>query len=190
MSLWDESRLGMGGGYRHALGVWDPRHKLASLAWMPPLSERRKLAGLVRYVYAINFALDPSGVGTARFTVTSDFWWTDTIASVEGSGSGVQGYTIRLYDTKNQVRYMNIPLANMATGTSTFAGGAVEDLYITPQLELLGIPAGQAEGWTFPYYQRRIDKIPKGATMVMQVQANQAFDTTGTMQVCLGGYIR
>lgn len=185
MSLWDESRLGMGGGYRHALGVWDPRHKLASLAWMPPLSERRKLAGLVRYVYALNFTLDPSGVGNTRFTVTSDFWLTDAIGSIMAE-EGTAQFTVQLFDTKAQVRYMNLPLLNRLGGSGTFTSPAIDDLQISPQLNAQRVN----DLWNFPYYLRRIDKIRKGTNMLVKLQAQQSSTGTGEIQICLGGYIR
>ena len=181
MSAWDDSRLGGNTGYRFALGMWDPRHKLASSAWMPPLRERRKIAGLVRYVYAIDFTLGQNQVLTQRFTVTSDFWWTDTLASVTPTDLGV--FSVQLFDTKNKVRYMNAPLPSFQR--STFSAQTT-DLNIAPQLEAIGAPSE----WNFPYIQRRIDKIPQGATMLMRVQAPQYSTTSQEIQVCLGGYTR
>jgi len=196
MSVWDESRLGGNPGYRFALGLWDPRHKLASPAWMPPLRERRKIAGLVRYVYAINFTLGQNQVLTERFTVTSDFWWTDTIASITAEDEDLAPdllgtFTVQLFDTKNQVRYMNLPLPS---GSSDFAGryqrstfsSPTQDSNISPQQSLIHAP----DEWSFPYYQRRIDKVPQGATMLMRVQAPVYANSMQTIQVCLGGYTR
>lgn len=181
MSAWDDSRLGGNTGYRFALGMWDPRHKLASSAWMPPLRERRKIAGLVRYVYVLNFTLSPNQVETQRFTITSDFWWTDTIASTDTVG-GL--YTIQLFDTKNKVRYMNLPLPNTSYNGGDFSGQQLDPL-ISPQQE--AIHANPI--WNFPYIQRRIDRIPAGTTMLTRVQAQGGLENFDT-QICLGGYTR
>lgn len=170
MSVWDEARMGGNTGGRHALGFWDPRYKLASLAWVPPVSQRKQIYGKRRYVYCINFptaGVASAGTLQARVAFTSDFWWTDTIASTPFQFQ----QNLTLYDTKNGVRYTNIPVfnANLSPLSSSFGG------FSTPPF--------------IPYFERRITKIPEGAVLLARMQVQFAGAFSDPPQVCLGGYI-
>lgn len=173
MSIWDEARMGGRLGKRHSLGLWDPRYKLASLAWLPPLSERKKIYGKRRFVFVFNFALTANApTAYDRISLTQDFWWTDTIFS---STTTAPVSAVSLYDTQNQVRYMNIAeLTDLMASHS-----ALGILNMNPPIA------------NVPYFERRITRIPAGAALLMTLQASSPFPSTIfpiTQQVCLGGY--
>jgi hypothetical protein len=179
MNAWDEARLGGRPGGKHMLGLWDPRHHLSALGWMPPVSERRKVFGKQRFSYALNVNLAGSSVGSDRFTCTGDFWWTDTIASYQGNPVVAQVYpsfSVQLFDTKNQRRYMNF--AEFVENLGGTIGGSFGDL-----------PAGFTK---FPYFHRRITRIPAGAVIVARIQnlidPGVLAGSTVPLQVVLGGY--
>lgn len=173
MSAWDEARLGGKVGTRFALGLWAPLHKLASLAWAPPASERAKLAGKQRYVYALTLALDSGESDSVRFTTTQDFYLTDVAAS--GNPEGLtQPFSLQLFETRTETRYMDFPLygpgfgADVNTVDSQINGGAT---------------------FVQPFFFRRIARIPKGSVLQMTVQSLQPGGTSMTVQVALGGYL-
>ena len=181
MSVWDEARVGGAVGNRHALGLWHPLHKLASLGWMPPVSQRRQIHGKKRYVYVLNFPnLTVNQVANDRFSVTSDFWWTDTASETDFTAENTQfaRFSVQLFDTKNQRRFMNFPEI-----AENFGGGF-------PQADAQVI-AGAT--FTMPYIHRRITRIPAGSVLLMRIQNTLqtagAPQSTVNIQVALGGYI-
>ena len=184
MSAWDEARLGGSAGQRYALGLWHPLHKLASLAWVPPVSERKKLFGRQRYCYVLNFTnMGPNEVQNDRFSITSDFWWTDIAASFDPAGTEIETsltspFSLQLFDTKNSRRYMNFPL--MAYNA---AGMIAVDPNVPPFPSFYTAPVV-----SLPYLQRRITKLPAGAQMLARVQNTQTLEPTINVQLVLGGY--
>jgi len=179
MNVWDEARLGGRTATRHALGFWDVRHPLAGLAWLPPVSQRRQIYGKKRYVYTITFpSLSLTGPSTLnqRITITSDFWWTDSMFSSPNAGQ----QSFQLYDTANGVRYENIPLFD------NNLGGNNQTLFNVVQLP---ITAPLLFATRLPYFERRITKIPAGAVLLGRLQVAFAGFATDGPQVALGGYI-
>jgi len=191
MNVWDAARLGGSVGNRHALGLWHPLHKLSSLAWMPPVSQRKQIYGKKRYVYVLNFpALGLNQAANDRFSVTNDFWWTDTAAETDFTGetTGFARFSTQLFETKSGRRYMNDPLFDLNLGG------------VYPQ-NTIGVPGaagsnGHINGdnnFTMPYIHRRITKIPAGSQMLMRVQnllqPAPAAQQTINIQIALGGYI-
>jgi hypothetical protein len=177
MNVWDQARMGGTTGNRYGLGFWDPRHKMASLAWLPPVSQRRLIYGKKRYVFCINFgSLAGLALGqatlNARVTITSDFWWTDTMYSSPVAG----GQTFQLYDSQNKVRYMNVPLfdINLAGYSATFSN--IGNLTTPTKANM-------------PYFERRIWKIPAGSIILARLQNNFTTASTDSPQLVLGGYI-
>jgi hypothetical protein len=170
MNVWDQARLGGPTGFRHALGLWDPRHKLASQAWMPGPRERQKIYGLKRYSYVINLTVPANGSDEQGFTVVSDFWWTDIIG---GTGVDLVTAHVSLFDTKNQIRYMNVPLSVDQYG-GNLAGGPESAAGISGK---------------FPYFLRHIEKIPAGASMLARAQLAGVAGGTVGFQIVLGGYM-
>lgn len=182
MSAWDEARLGGRQGQRFALGLWDPRHKMASLGWMPPASERKKVFGRVRYSYVLNFTeLAVNEVQNDRFTVTRDFYWTDTAASFDltGEHSGFVPFSAQLFDSTNERRFMDFPLfADNLCGVNPTSDD------IVPHWPLTNLQ--------FPYFHRRITRIVAGTALLLRVQnllgPVPAPDQTINVQIVLGGY--
>lgn len=165
MSAWDEARLGGRAGSRFALGLWHPLYKLASLAWVPPASQRLKLRGKQRYVYIFNFDLSPGQSDSARITTTQDFYPTDIATSLGG-----QSFSAQLFETRTKTRYMDFPIwdSNVASAFTD----------VDSQVE------GGRE-FTMPFFFRRIARIPKGSVLQMTVANNNA---TEAFQIALGGY--
>lgn len=172
MSAWDEARLGGKAGQRFALGLWHPMYKLASLAWVPPASERAKLHGKQRYVYALTLTLGPSASDSVRFTTTQDFYLTDCAASGVPEGL-TQPFSLQLFETRTETRYMDFPIYGPGFG------GDVN----TVDSEING-----GSTFTMPFLFRRIARIPKGSVLQMTVQ-NLRADNDMTVQVALGGYL-
>lgn len=170
MSAWDEARLGGRAGQRFALGLWLPMHKMASLAWVPPASERVKLRGKQRYVYALTLSLGPTENNSVRFTTTQDFYLTDLATSYVSDVSGAQPFSLQLFETRTATRYMDFPIYGPGFGGE----------YDSVDIEIEG-----AAFFTQPFILRRIPRIPKGSVMQMTVQN---LVDTGTFQVALGGY--
>lgn len=166
MSAWDEARLGGRAGSRFALGLWHPLHKMGSLAWVPPASQRLKLRGKQRYVYAFNFDLSPGQSDSQRITTTQDFFPTDIVSS-----AGDQSFSAQLFETRTKTRYMDFPIwdSNLA---SAF-----------PDVDSQVNNGGQ---FTMPFFFRRIARIPKGSVLQLTVANNIA---TTPFQIALGGYL-
>ena len=187
MNVWDAARLGGSVGNRHALGLWHPLHKLASLGWMPPVSQRRQIYGKKRYVYVLNFpGLSVNQAANDRFSVTNDFWWTDTESSTDFTGENTQfsRFTVQLFDTKAQRRFMNFPdIAEILAGAFPQSD---------PNVPVFPSFTGNLN-FTMPYIHRRITKIPAGSTLLMRVQnilqPAAPVQQTVNIQVALGGYI-
>lgn len=167
MSAWDEARLGGRAGQRFALGLWLPLHKMASLAWVPPASERAKLRGKQRYVYALNFTLQAGQSDSARFTTTQDFYLTDVVANI-----GSRSFSMQLFETRTRTRYMDMPIYD-----SNFAA-----VYGDEDIQVVG-----GASFTMPFFLRRIPRIPKGSILQMTVADINQNDTP--FQVALGGYL-
>jgi hypothetical protein len=185
MSAWDEARVGGRAGQRFALGLWHPLYKVASLAWVPPASERRKLFGRTWYTYVFNVQLDPNGVANDRFTVTSDFLWTTAAASTAANDFGGDEFSIQVFDAKSGVRYMDFPLLHgEGDEGNVFAGTyPMIDPLVSPAL--LNIHASTS--FNFPYIHRMIPKIPKGTTLMAKVQ-NFSQVNALSVQIAMGGY--
>lgn len=181
MSAWDEARLGGKVGSRHALGLWNPLHSLASLAWMPPASERRKIYGKQRYVYIFNFNYPANTSGAsftinARLSTTQDFWWTD---SMYAAPFIIGSSYIELYDTKNGIRYTNMPELDV-----NFSG--------TPGNVQINMPAQILQHLAIPEFKRRIVKIPAGAQLLARISAQlgTTFGATPQQaQLAVGGFV-
>jgi len=175
MSVWDVARQGGRSGGRHALGLWDPRHRLASLAWMPPVSQRRQIYGKKRFCYVRNFPLaTANNVLNDRVSITSDFWWTDIVASYPPGLGAAQPFTVQMFDTKNNVRYMQAP----EDGRLWCGVGRDIDALMPTTLNT----------FFFPYFFRRITKVPAGSQLLITVQDSSGL-ANNTVQLVLGGYI-
>jgi hypothetical protein len=181
VSIWNQDRLGGQTGKRHMLGLWDPRHKMSSAAWMPGTAERRKLRGKTPFWYALSFNVNGAQGGTYndRFTVTSDFYLTTITAVYFGFGGfpPVFGYSLSLFETKTKRRFMSLPL------TAELFGGGLGPTII----DSLGSPRYP----DFPFYCRKIVKIPGGSNMNMLAKFVPDGVAIGTqpVQVVLGGYV-
>jgi len=183
-SIWDHARMGGAVGKRHALGLWDPRHRLASLAFVPPVSERKKIAGKQRFWLVFNFppiAAYATQVN-AGVTVTADWWWTDTIFNLPGGPNSAQSSaTLMLYDAKSGTRFMNTTEldVNFAALASGQLGGVAGS----------GFPAG---GVTvkMPYFERRITLLRAGTQLMARLHfaAAATGGVTDPEQLVLGGY--
>jgi hypothetical protein len=174
VSAWDDARLGGRTGHRFALGLWHPMYKLASLAWVPPASERRKLFGRQRYVYALNVTLTPNEVDSDRFAVTHDFLLTDLTVSGQSEGE-TQPFSVQLFETKTETRYMDFPIFGPGFGGDVWS--------VDSNINNSGI-------FTMPFILRRIPKIPAGSVLQLTMQSLLGGSVTVStpFQVALGGY--
>lgn len=173
MNAWDEARLGGKAGSRFALGLWHPMYKMGSLGWVPPASERRKLRGKQRYVYALNLDLGQSESDSIRFTTTQDFYLTDVATSYVSGASGTQPFSLQLFETRTQTRYMDFPIYGPGFGGEYDA--------VDSQIE-------GGSFFTMPFFFRRIARIPKGSVLQMTGQ-NLFASNSEVIQVALGGYL-
>lgn len=169
MSIWTENRLPGAAPY-HALGLWHPTGKLGSAAYFPPAWERRMLRGKARFQYTFNFPNLAAGqVSNDGVSVISDFFWTDSIASVTSLGVLVtQLGSISLFETESEQKYGNLQIA-----FDNFAGGVVN---------LTGVNVK-----SFPLFERHITKIRRGSQLNMRLQNAAAVSVS--IQVVLGGYV-
>jgi len=180
MSVWDAARLGGRTGQRHALGLWDPRHRLASLAYMPPLSQRRVLWGKRRFMYVFNFAPSTAIANqiTARVTITTPFWWTDTKLSVPGAAASQPqaAGTLQISDVKTGLPFMNFGEIDQNFAGVAFTGGA-------------SLPISGTQQCNLPYYERRIVELAAGSILQARIQFAAPNTVTDNEQLVLGGYI-
>lgn len=185
MKVWDVARMGGSTGRRHALGLFDPRHRLASLAWVPPVSERKKIYGKQRYLYVFNFT-PISAYATqvlAGVTITADWWWTDSIFSLPGGPSSTQqAASLILFDAKSGQRFMNM---NELDGNLAAPAGATPSSSIA-QTAIFGV----SPVTKMPYFERRITLLKAGTQLQAQLQFSAAATggVTDPEQLVLGGY--
>lgn len=157
MSIWHQDRI-PGVVARHALGLWLPRRKLASAAFVPGMRARRQFYGARPYWYVFDFVLAASDTGEARNAVPADFILLSMMVSASvGGDKSNPGYRIQLLDSKRKRRFSIIGFND-----SNFAGNAQN-----------------------PFVLRKPYRFHSGSTILVRLQNLQT--SSNTAQVVLYG---
>lgn len=161
MSVWNQDRI-PGQRGRHALGLWLPRRKLASAAWVPGLRARKPLYGKRYFALVFDYVLPANQTLERRFSVTSDYiWWGITISSSVGGTSANPGF---------RVQVLQIP-PNRKSGNRMSRTG-VNDVNF----------GGSAKD---PFLLRKPYRFRGGSSILIRVQNMQ--NSSNTIQVVLHG---